>query len=55
VGPESARGAHLLREDGDEVYAFAHDVIREAVSADRHAAAVVHSSNVVKRMAVPSG
>jgi hypothetical protein len=55
VGPEAARGARLLREDGDDVCAFAHDVIREVVSVDRHAAAVVHISHEVKRMAVPSG
>jgi hypothetical protein len=55
VGPEAACGERLLREDGDDVYAFAHDVIREVVSVDRHAAAVVHIANVVKQMAVPSG
>jgi hypothetical protein len=55
AGPEAACGACLLRENGDDACAFAHDVIRAVVSAGRHAAAVVHIANVVKRMAVPSG
>jgi hypothetical protein len=55
VGPEEACGACLLQEDGDDACAVAHAVIREAVSADRHADAAVHSSNEVKQMAVPSG
>jgi tetratricopeptide (TPR) repeat protein len=38
VGLEAACRAHVLREDGDDVYAFAHDVIREVVEADVGAA-----------------
>ena len=44
VGLEAACRARLLLEDGDDAYAFAHDVIREVVEADVGAArrAVLH-------------
>jgi tetratricopeptide (TPR) repeat protein len=44
AGLEAACGARLLREDGDDAYAFTHDVIREVVEAEPGAArrAVLH-------------
>ncbi len=38
AGLEAACRARLLREEGDEAYAFAHDLIREVVEADLGAA-----------------
>jgi transcriptional regulator with XRE-family HTH domain/tetratricopeptide (TPR) repeat protein len=38
MGLEASCAARLLREDGDDAYAFAHDVIREVVEAELGAA-----------------
>jgi transcriptional regulator with XRE-family HTH domain/tetratricopeptide (TPR) repeat protein len=38
LGLDAACGARLLREDGDDAYAFTHDVIREVVEAELGAA-----------------
>src|SRR5207248_2605439 len=57
AGMEAACRARLLREEGADAYAFAHDVIREVVEADVSAArrAVLHQRVATALERDPSG
>jgi tetratricopeptide (TPR) repeat protein len=57
AGLEASCRARLLREEGEEEYAFAHDVIREVVEADAGAArrALLHRRAAQALEAAPAG